>query len=349
MKYFSSFLILCCYTSALFGQQVNICLEKVGSDLQVKLYAAASFQGVVSNIQFAIKCDDPNVTYSTVSQNPSEAAYIPLTKANAESVLGGNKYQKFTGFGKVNMNTSGVTWTAGQSVLLMTITPSSISPNFAIVNDAWTNAENGDFYAELNGVPKTGIIGADCTIASAFAIDLGPLSAYWTENGAKLEWLSYNELDVAYFDIERMDENRQFVSIDQVGAIGNSHTTRQYNYVDKDILPTHTDLIYYRIKALSLDGGIKYTNIVELRSEDYTNIQYYPNPTNAAFQLLINTRKEKTIGVKIWDATGKNMYQLTENTANFKQEIATDDWASGIYFMEVYINGNLQTMKIVKE
>lgn len=349
MKTFGLALLFLCLSSFMFAQPiVHICIEKVGNDLEVKLFPMADFQGVVSNIQFAIKCEDPSVTYGVPTQGASQSVYMPTTKEGVETTFLGNKYQKFAAAGLVNMSGSSVQWTAQQFVPLMTITPSNINANFTIENDLWTVEDNANFYVELNGLNKTGTSNSVC-LASAFPLEMGPLTAEWNNSDARLTWTIYAEDGLSHFEVERRGMQGGFETVATTLPQAATHFPKAYGFTD--IKPDNAlgEMLYYRIKALTFDGEAHYSNIALLRREAGMSVTYYPNPTQDQLHLIVSLTETSPIKLSIFDLSGRELYTYQTDTQDLQHLIPTQNWAAGCYFLQVSANGKSEVYKVVKE
>lgn len=349
MKTFVLALLFLCLSPCMFAQPiVHICIEKVGNDLEIKLFPMADFQGVVSNIQFAIKCDDPSVTYGALTQGASQSVYMPTTKEGVETTFLGNKYQKFAAAGLVNMSGSSVQWTAQQFVPLMTITPSNINANFTIEDDIWTAEDNANFYVELNGLNKTGTSSAVCS-SSAFPLELGPLTAEWHQSDARLSWMSYAEDGLSHFEVERRGTQGDFEPVTTVLPQAAPLFPKAYGFTD--IKPDNAlgELLYYRIKAVTFDGEARYTNTVLLRREAGMSVVYYPNPTQDQLYLNVSLTETSPLKISVFDLSGRQLYAYQTDTQHLQHQIPTQDWAAGSYFLQLIANGRSEVYKLVKE
>ncbi len=89
-----------------------------------------------------------------------------------------------------------------------------------------------------------------------------------------LNWSTTDEINTAYFDVEKSEDGAQFISAGTVMA-SNRHGVNQYSFaVD---LPT-AKKNFYRLKMLDLDGKYVYSNIIKIIDEPAAGLQIFPNP-----------------------------------------------------------------------
>jgi len=135
---------------------IDLSLETADQQLEVRLLPQATFQGLVSNVQFTLRWNDAELHALSISQPPLEAQYIPMQPAGQSWSDGTFVYQTFVGFGLLPMDTVGVQWQAGQEVVLMRLQVPSLSPTYELVRAEAVQPKNGAFYVELNGQVATG-------------------------------------------------------------------------------------------------------------------------------------------------------------------------------------------------
>jgi hypothetical protein len=130
----------------------------------VKLRPDGPFAGVIGGLVFTIRWNAAdNVSLGAVQQTIPAIQYIPIQKSDVEQDQDGYRYQIFAGFGFVNMETIDVFWEAGEEYTVMLIEPTGQSL-FELVNDPFTDANNGDFFISLNGnQTTTGVIYSSTT------------------------------------------------------------------------------------------------------------------------------------------------------------------------------------------
>lgn len=76
-----------------------------------------------------------------------------------------------------------------------------------------------------------------------------------------LSWETATETNNDHFEIERSSDAINFKIIKQIPGAINSFETKKYTYVDSN---PESDINYYRLKQVDLDGNYKYTNIIDV-------------------------------------------------------------------------------------
>ncbi|HMQ76963.1 MAG TPA: dockerin type I domain-containing protein [Flavobacteriales bacterium] len=135
--------------------------------LEVRVRPNASFTEVMSSLTFTIRWESTSGATiagpSTLSIGQNCPGGFFVTPSGDSTVTnGGFNYYTFNAFGFAQLSAAcpGQTWTANTERVIATIPirPGVACANFRIVNDAYTTANNKDFFISLNGLPRTGTI-----------------------------------------------------------------------------------------------------------------------------------------------------------------------------------------------
>lgn len=172
---------------------VDISVAEVGTDiLEVRLRPDADFDGLLAGLTFTLRWDTAGDTHiSSVDQFVYGApfcAFMTAAASNADGEIDDNGFRYYTinAFGTAVIP-AGCDWVANTEVpfLQLPLTPGTACVDFQIVNDAFTAANNKDYFISLNAVDRTGSIygpGAidqgDCTTGVA-SQDASVLPAVW--------------------------------------------------------------------------------------------------------------------------------------------------------------------------
>jgi hypothetical protein len=135
--------------------------------LEVRLRPDAAFSQVVSSLTFTVRWEtasgatiDPPASLSLGLNCPGG---IPLSpSSDGVRTNGAFSYYTFNAFGFSTLTNACPTqvWQANVERVIATIAirPGATCANFSIVNDAYTQAENKNFFISLNGLPRTDLI-----------------------------------------------------------------------------------------------------------------------------------------------------------------------------------------------
>ncbi len=169
-----------------------------------------------------------------------------------------------------------------------------------------------------------------------------------SDNSVVLNWETATEQDNAYFVIQRSADGKLFESIGKVDGQGNSSSSKWYEFID-----TATDqaLYYYRIIQVDNDGKSSPTNVIKVNLHGNTSIAVYPNPSNGLFtiEMALNTSSPyemavyNAIGVEVFSNSGTALQGFDRSVLDLS------NFAQGVYFLHVIVDGTKIIQKIVKK
>jgi hypothetical protein len=188
---------------------------------------------------------------------------------------------------------------------------------------------NGSEWATLNIVDAaqnkiTGNVNSfsDFTAAaeSGLPVELNSFYAAIFNNHIKLTWTTSTEIDNYGYDVERKKiENNFENNWDKIAFIpgaGNSNSTKNYSYTDKNLLPGNYQ---YRLKQLDNSGAYEYSFTLETvlnPPAEFSLSQNYPNPFNPTTQIRFELPLTSMVDLKIYDILGREIKTLVKGELN---------------------------------
>jgi hypothetical protein len=203
------------------------------------------------------------------------------------------------------------------------------------------------------GIPDTTQMPPGCTYMyrTGFVLPIkwNYFSAKLQQGQPLLSWSADYEANMK-FELERSFDQVNFNKINEQV----SNNTASYSYTDQTV-PAAQTVAYYRIKATSADGEVKFseTRMVKLSGSAKSSvISLFPNPAANATSLTYTTDKTETITVLVKSASGQqlSMRNFTARAGANKFELEMiRNFQPGVYFVEV-ISGSqsLGTERLVK-
>jgi Secretion system C-terminal sorting domain len=85
-------------------------------------------------------------------------------------------------------------------------------------------------------------------------------------------------------------------------------------------------------------------------TDNTAGITLYPNPTTAQFSIVFGSAKWLNTTITVTDIAGRTLTTLQKSiiTPNETLNIATDDWATGVYFVTISNASDKKVLKVVK-
>jgi hypothetical protein len=194
------------------------------------------------------------------------------------------------------------------------------------------------------------------TLPFSSILPLSQLSLTASLNGtaAIANWVTVNEINTAKFIVERSTDNRVFAPVGEKTAAGTYAGTSHYSLADDVSAMTPGSVVYYRIKAVDIDGKYSYSNIAAVRFGIVKGVKAWPNPFTEKIVIAITCDKVTTVQVKITDNAGRvvlmNSYAAVRGSNQFNLG-ALQQLAKGVYNIEISDReGNSRmTEKLIKE
>ena len=172
-------------------------------------------------------------------------------------------------------------------------------------------------------------------ILTVLPVTLSSFSGNVSSKTITLNWETLNEINASYFDIERSADGLNFETIGKVNSIGNSTTTTNYRFVDRNPLPIN----YYRLKQVDINGRIGYSKIIFLKVEQQNPITIFENPVKNNLQINVNIDQSIKASLAVFDFSGRKI--LTQRTIGGLQNIDVSKLTAGQYVIQLSLaDGN---------
>ena len=172
-------------------------------------------------------------------------------------------------------------------------------------------------------------------------------AAKLNESAAILSWKTSQEINSAWFDVERSDDAINFVKIGRVLAAGNSSAPIKYDFTD--YMPLR-GMDYYRLKQVDKDGHFVYTP-ARLVSFDNLNawfVKYYPNPTNGLLNIeLSQSMRNEDKVINITTVSGVVINQIKVGVSSNILPLNLSKYPKGTYFIQVKTKTTNSTQRII--
>jgi hypothetical protein len=225
--------------------------------------------------------------------------------------------------------------------------------SYTFTNLKWTAPASGgatvSFYytavAGDNSGDETGdYVYSKTSLNITVPVTLSDFAGTIHDNAAILEWTTTSELNSSRFEVERSIDGKQFETISNIPAAGNSGTIKLYKYVDNQV-PLTTQTVYYRLNMIDLDGRSAYSKVIALKPGLGIYIsKLYPGVLKAGEQLNLelvsNTVQKASIG--IYTSNGQLVKQQVEVLNKGTNHIIVSQFtknAGGLYLLRVTAGG----------
>ena len=320
-------------------------------DVTVSMTGSSAFDLGSCNLQFTFDSDialnaNPIQSYSLTGSFATPTVTEPSTnKASLNLVL------YIPGNGKAIV-TSG--WTEIATIRFNILNPAGLADLDWSYNGGTTETvvfmDDETTQIFVNN-PGTDLVSANSVI---LPVEFIYIDAEWTstyEKVARVHWQTASESLSDVFEIQRSSNSKDWETIGEVAAAGTSNSIKNYNFIDEQALEIYSNILYYRIRSIDLNGKEDLTKIVVLeRSQSVVNIQVSPTVFQDKINIFIQNKNDSDTQVQMTlsDIQGKilNQFSIYPNENYPLQNL--NELQAGIYFL-IMDDGNFQrTQKLVK-
>ncbi len=157
--------------------------------------------------------------------------------------------------------------------------------------------------------------------------------ANYQEGITRLNWSTANEVNTAYYVVQRSENGVDFVSLNKM-ASANKVAGSNYNY--KDAVTT-TGKVYYRIQLVDRSGVVTCSNIISVSIRSNFSFALYPNPVKSNLTLHLENDKAENVTLQVVNLLGKivkqQQAQLFSGVTDIKLDVS--NLAQGSYMIVV--------------
>jgi len=156
-----------------------------------------------------------------------------------------------------------------------------------------------------------------------------------------------SEENTDYFEIERSINGFSFERIAEIKASFESKNLREYSYRDKNVILNSTH--YYRLKLIDVDGKYTYSKTVFIKvTVGEHGMVLYPNPVVNMLSIELNGFINNQFSLRIFDISGKTLYEKKYEKNEGKIEIDASSFNSGVYMFELITDDTRILKRFVK-
>ena len=263
--------------------------------------------------------------------------------------VGTNTYFGFSLNGGDNFNPS--TFPAGQWRYVYTVNIGNLAGG-ATAADFRIADGSSDMYAAFSERTKLTFGGFNeflpMSSMPALPLDLVSFEASkMNEKSSHLVWTTVNEVNTSTFAVQRSFDKKNWVTIGNVKAAGNSVSIQNYSFVDENVYNGRDASLnaYYRLHMIDLDG---YNKVSPVRSVVFGSIvsatrefAVYPNPASDGIQVAWDANAlDQPTALEFYDIQGKLVYtrKVSDNTNQEYIDLGVTNLQAGLYLLRI-MNG----------
>ena len=293
-------------------------------------------------------------TPATIAQRLFDAGLLPTNNAlqvtiGAGTVPGTNNKIVITNFRtgaisstisfdlKLKLTTLGGVYTPVSLQSKITGLPASLGSE-DLSNDPTTNAPDD---------PSIVTFCANITLP----VSLLNFSGTYKNNDALLSWEAENQVNFAYYDLERSTNGNDFSRIISKVSSKSGNERQQYQYTD-DLSLASGSTFYYRLKMIDIDGSFKYSNIIMIRKGEspFKTLSISPNPAigGKGATIRFGASESRIVTISVVDMTGRILLNQQNRVNEGMNSIPVSNLnrlQPGIYIIQLSNGDELSAIK----
>ncbi|MBO9657838.1 MAG: T9SS type A sorting domain-containing protein [Chitinophagaceae bacterium] len=161
-----------------------------------------------------------------------------------------------------------------------------------------------------------------------------------------IDWATANEQDADKFLVEHSTDGRQFATVGEVKATGNSSTTKQYQFIHAS---PAKGMNYYRLKQLDKNGSFTYSKALHLLYQpDRKELLITPNPATDQVYVISGTGRN-LIKAELFDMSGKLVLSKQLNSGQQVYSLDISSVLKGVYILKLYEEKGVASQRILKQ
>jgi hypothetical protein len=197
----------------------------------------------------------------------------------------------------------------------------------------------------LTGCPETF---ATINITVTLPVEFIRIDAIRTPDGALISWQVTNEVNVAYYDVERSTDGSMFAAIGRLDYRVPTGPINEYTFTD--LQPGSAARHYFRIRQVDHDGAFQYSTTVTLENEAKHGVIVAPNPVRGRLRLLLTVPDAQNARLELLDLHGRTVLEREFAVERGVNTLEADLWsglASGTYLVKVYTADGVLVRKVL--
>lgn len=164
----------------------------------------------------------------------------------------------------------------------------------------------------------------------------------YKNNATQLSWTSDNQVNFAFYEIERSNDGINFSGITIKSAAQSTNSAREEYQYNDNLEAVSGSVFFYRLRMVDVDGTFKYSNIIMIRKEQKAIIgmSITPNPVLNASMATVRFEASASTSVefKVVDMSGKIVLRQQNNITSGTNSIAItnlDRLQPGLYVLQM--------------
>ncbi len=168
-------------------------------------------------------------------------------------------------------------------------------------------------------------------VTATLPVVLSSFTASKNNSEVNIAWTTSQEINTAYFSIERSSNGATWNKIGTVTANGNTAVSSQYTY--SDIAPL-AGAAYYRLAMVDLDGKKEYSGVKAIQTAQASIVKCFPNPAVESVTVSLNSSNTEST-IQLMTQTGQVLQQRKAGSSTAVVSFDVQQYPRGMYIVAV--------------
>lgn len=219
--------------------------------------------------------------------------------------------------------------------------------NWSLIKNRYSNALTSTTRAWLS-MESFAVLRSPSGTAPALPVVLLSFTGLLKGNNVQLDWATTSEINSKEFIIEKSNDGVSYRELTRVPAAGYSSITKKYTYLDIEA----TDVNYYRLKMVDLDGASKQSDVVLVKNNGLSQAVYaVANPFTDHIAVRFAKLPKGEVALRLLDMSGKliNTTRIYNSLSSVIRIENTSALSQGLYILQVESEGKQYAIKLLKQ
>jgi hypothetical protein len=174
-------------------------------------------------------------------------------------------------------------------------------------------------------------------------VKLFSFSATVSQCNVNLSWHIANEVNLAYYGLERSEDGVQFLEITRIPLSAGSTVQKAYSFSDEG---ERSGKHFYRLRLVDADGHFTYSAIkeVSLGCSGASAVKVYPTLSNGVVTVQLPPTMSDAI-VKVFNSLGQVV--VVDNSGSQSRRLDLSRLISGSYMVKIFSDKTTDQVKII--
>ncbi|HMU45295.1 MAG TPA: T9SS type A sorting domain-containing protein [Chitinophagaceae bacterium] len=154
-----------------------------------------------------------------------------------------------------------------------------------------------------------------------------------------IDWSTAQEVNSAYFEVQRSEDGSSWTTIATVIAAGNTNDIQTYSYTDRTV---NSSVVYYRIRQADIDGKYIVTAVRSAKMQDNSTQVKISSGTNGSVYMHFSAQVKSNVSVKLVSLNGQVVYQTSLSKPFGQQIMSVSNNLHGMYVVSITDGEGLQ-------